>query len=656
MKSPKGLAGKSPIKTLLSSIPTMDDPAEDPDTELVQSRELLLAQQLALESKQFERLKHDFKYNLGLLRERDAELEKYDLETAALRTEVERHKARYSKEKAERELKEAEVVEERAKVAALELQISDAAHEKSKVDEKLAKKAAEVTRLQAELDEATSSRSDALARAQKAEAEAAEIRQEAAGVRNELTLRLQQQQQGQAEAEESWRSALADERSQAASRAKTVRAEATRAESVLQEQIDKLQAEAAEMQRSSDAALDELRSLKETSASEAMRSQRQREEHKRVSTSLAESQQRVLALSRAVEQAELMVKTSASDHAASLEREKEEHVRVMASAQRGREEAEASMLRKNEEEVRSLQRQSEMKIAELESQIEREKAKAKQSVDNLAKAEERQRNDAGKVEQLTAEKSTLVRDAGALRSEAISSRERADVLQKMLTQRTEYMRKLQLAATKREEQLSAHFAEKEHQAVSALQEQLNQEGEAKAALQKQLDEMRSLHADAERRAANLQGAVFAMEQATAQQSPHRGAPIRSAQPATASAQQQPQHYGQPAMPNPQPLQGTPRTREGFQTPATQTGPVQVATVQKKKVTIGEQGPPPPPPPELASALSGRAAASSAQCSASALAAAERSPTRIDPRLPRRTMAVWSKTQSPRQRWKSRLQW
>ena len=34
----------------------------------------MLAQQLALEQKQFERLKSDFKYNLGLLRERDAEL------------------------------------------------------------------------------------------------------------------------------------------------------------------------------------------------------------------------------------------------------------------------------------------------------------------------------------------------------------------------------------------------------------------------------------------------------------------------------------------------------------------------------------------------------------------------------------------------------
>ena len=45
-------------------------------SEVVQkNRETLLAQQLQLEQQQFERLKHDFSYNLSLLRERDAELE-----------------------------------------------------------------------------------------------------------------------------------------------------------------------------------------------------------------------------------------------------------------------------------------------------------------------------------------------------------------------------------------------------------------------------------------------------------------------------------------------------------------------------------------------------------------------------------------------------
>jgi hypothetical protein len=44
------------------------------------SRETLLAQQLVHTQHQFERLKQDFTYNLQLLRERDAELERNDQE------------------------------------------------------------------------------------------------------------------------------------------------------------------------------------------------------------------------------------------------------------------------------------------------------------------------------------------------------------------------------------------------------------------------------------------------------------------------------------------------------------------------------------------------------------------------------------------------
>lgn len=44
------------------------------------SRETVLAQQLVHTQHQFERLKQDFTYNLQLLRERDAELERNDQE------------------------------------------------------------------------------------------------------------------------------------------------------------------------------------------------------------------------------------------------------------------------------------------------------------------------------------------------------------------------------------------------------------------------------------------------------------------------------------------------------------------------------------------------------------------------------------------------
>ena len=82
---------------------------------------VLLAQQLAIEQKQFERLKHDFKYNLSLLRERDAELEKYDLETATLRAELEERAAVASKAAAEATLRDRQLAEERKRVASLQL-------------------------------------------------------------------------------------------------------------------------------------------------------------------------------------------------------------------------------------------------------------------------------------------------------------------------------------------------------------------------------------------------------------------------------------------------------------------------------------------------------------------------------------------------------
>ena len=222
--------------------PNLDDPAE----ELTRSRELLLAQQLALEQKQFERLKHDFKYNLQLLRERDAELEKYDLETAQLRAELEQKASLTQKAEAESLLRQRELAEERKRTGAL-LDAATAAERKQReTDEALARKTAEATRLQKELDEATSQRSEALGKVDKALAETAETRQDLAGTRNELTLRLQQQQHAASEAEDQWKAALNDERSAAAQRAKTARSEAARAESALQEQIDKLQVMAGE--------------------------------------------------------------------------------------------------------------------------------------------------------------------------------------------------------------------------------------------------------------------------------------------------------------------------------------------------------------------------------------------------------------------------
>ena len=120
----------------------VEEPLDDPEEELVKSRELLLAQQLALEQKQFERLKHDFKYNLSLLRERDAELEKYDLETATLRAELDQRAAEASKAQAEAELRDRHLVDARKKVAELTGKASDAERRERELAETLRRVAA----------------------------------------------------------------------------------------------------------------------------------------------------------------------------------------------------------------------------------------------------------------------------------------------------------------------------------------------------------------------------------------------------------------------------------------------------------------------------------------------------------------------------------
>ena len=113
---------------------------------------MLLAQQLAIEQKQFERLKHDFKYNLSLLRERDAELEKYDLETATLRAELEERAAVASKAAAEGTLRDRQLAEERKRVASLQADVAEAERKQRELDEALGRKTSEAARLQQELD------------------------------------------------------------------------------------------------------------------------------------------------------------------------------------------------------------------------------------------------------------------------------------------------------------------------------------------------------------------------------------------------------------------------------------------------------------------------------------------------------------------------
>ena len=219
----------------------------------------------------FERLKHDFKYNLSLLRERDIELEKYDLEIAALRGDLERHISNGKTMQVEASSKEKRIDDERRKVAALRADVAEGEKKALQLEAQLASASSDASRLQGELDETIKERAEALASVTKSQAEVAERAQEVASVRSELQLRLQQEQHKLSEVEESWRATFSEERSQNASRAKQARTEATREASALQEQLDKLLAEAAESSRSHDAAMDELRTLKEAQGNDSMR-------------------------------------------------------------------------------------------------------------------------------------------------------------------------------------------------------------------------------------------------------------------------------------------------------------------------------------------------------------------------------------------------
>ena len=442
--------------------------------------------------------------NLALLRERDTELETYDRETATLRNQLEERAAALSAAHADGAFKERQLEDERKRAGGLKAKLAESEARARELSDQSARKGADVARLQTELDEALSQRKSALAQVGSAQGEAAERATEIASVRNELALRLQQQQQQMAEADEGWRGALQDERAQGQAKLKASRAEATREASALQEQIDKLQAELADAGRSHEAAHEELRALREAASNDSLRSSRMREDMKRLSGALAESQSQVIALTQRLEMAEQATRQHAAEHAAALERAAEEHRRQAGAATRASEEREAAAARAKEEEGLSRRKAAEARAVELEAALAKERGRVGSAEASLAAAEERARASHARAEQLAAEKATVLRDAGSMRAEAVASRERAEVLQKMLTQRTEYLRKLQLAAAKREEQLEATHAGRERESVQEVEMRLLHERAHRERAESQLDESRRLHAESERQVAILQ--------------------------------------------------------------------------------------------------------------------------------------------------------
>ena len=232
---------QSNLDALAKATRSLADGGEEPSS----SREHLLAQQLALEQRQFERLKHDFTYNLSLLRERDAELERYDVESAAMRAELEQRTTAASLARSEVGERDAQLADERRKQMKLREAVQASEKRIRELSDTAERREAEAKRWAAEVETARKQRADALAAASKAKVAADEQRQDATSVRTEVQLRLQQQQQQQAEEEANQKAQLAEERAQHAAQVKAVRAEARREASALQEQLDKLQVRAA---------------------------------------------------------------------------------------------------------------------------------------------------------------------------------------------------------------------------------------------------------------------------------------------------------------------------------------------------------------------------------------------------------------------------
>ena len=151
-----------------------------------------------------------------------------------------------------------------------------------------------------------------------------------------------------------------------------------------------------------------------------------------------------------------------------------------------------------------------------------------------------------RAEQLHVEKNALQREMSSLRSEAGSSREKAELMATMLKQRTDFIGEFQAAAAEREQQLGAHHGEQQRLRDLDAQQALAREAEKAAAATRELEAVRQLHADAQAACTRLQQRVLALEGgggnapptvATAARGRSRLADARRADVATPATQQ-----------------------------------------------------------------------------------------------------------------------
>ena len=140
-------------------------------------------------------LQRDFLYNLSLLRERDAELERYDLEVVVLREELEKRDAACHDMRRAWEEREAQEAADRPRVATLQARLADHEKRQRELREELGRKASELHGAAQELEALRAFKEEGQTTVVKAQQLAAERQQELASVRNELGLRLYAAQQ-----------------------------------------------------------------------------------------------------------------------------------------------------------------------------------------------------------------------------------------------------------------------------------------------------------------------------------------------------------------------------------------------------------------------------------------------------------------------------
>ena len=456
-------------------------------------------------------LQRDFLYNLSLLRERDAELERYDLEVVVLREELEKRDAACHDMRRAWEEREAQEAADRPRVATLQARLADHEKRQRELREELGRKASELHGAAQELEALRAFKEEGQTTVVKAQQLAAERQQELASVRNELGLRLYAAQQELGEAEEGWRNALHEERAQLEARLKAGRTEAARQCGAMQEQAERLHAELANAKRSAEEAHDELRALRDAQASEALRAQRQRAELQRAAAAAEERGQEVHRLGKKLEAAELAARQLQAEASLRLEQQAERFEAQRNEAARVITEREAEARRAAEEEARGRVDAAEGAAAEASSLAEQLAHRLHQASEALKQAEEKARRMGMRAEQLHVEKNALQREMSSLRSEAGSSREKAELMATMLKQRTDFIGEFQAAAAEREQQLGAHHGEQQRLRDLDAQQALAREAERAAAATRELEAVRQLHADAQAACTRLQQRVLALE-------------------------------------------------------------------------------------------------------------------------------------------------